>query len=72
MTLPLSPLVGLSDDPRIRRIEVLSRKLANANVEYDKWDRYYSGDQPMAFLAPEVKAQVGERLTPLVINWPET
>ena len=72
MTLPLSPLVGLSDDPRIRRIEVLSRKLATANVAYDKWDRYYSGDQPMAFLAPEVKAQVGERLTPLVINWPET
>jgi hypothetical protein len=72
VTLSLPPLVGVSDDPRIRRIEVLSRKLANANTGYDKWDRYYSGDQPLAFLAPEVKAQIGDRLTPLVINWPET
>ena len=72
MTLPLSPLVPLSEDPRIRRIQSLSQKLATANIEYDKWDRYYSGDQPMAFLAPEVKAQLGNRLTPLVINWPET
>jgi hypothetical protein len=72
VTLPLPPLVGVSEDPRIRRIEVLSRKLADANVGYDKWDRYYSGDQPLAFLAPEVKVQIGDRLAPLVINWPET
>lgn len=75
MTIPLPsplPLVGLSDDPRIARVEFLSRQLADANVEYDRFDRYYSGDQPMAFLAPEVSAQIGNRLAPLVINWPET
>lgn len=74
MTIPLpSPLVGASsDDPRIRRIEVLSRQLADSNLYYDRFDRYYSGDQPMAFLAPEVAAQIGNRLAPLVINWPET
>jgi hypothetical protein len=62
----------LSEDPRIRRIQALSQKLALANIDYDHWDRYYTGDQPMAFLAPEVKAQLGSRLTSLVINWPET
>jgi hypothetical protein len=72
VTLPLSPLVGVSDDPRIQRIEALSRQLEKANTDYDRWDRYYSGDQPLAFLAPEVVAQVGNRLAPLVINWPET
>ncbi len=72
MTLPLPPLAGVSDDPRIQRIEALSRQLEKANTDYDKWDRYYSGDQPLAFLAPEVKAQIGDRLAPLVINWPET
>jgi hypothetical protein len=73
VTIPLPSLVAApSDDPRIQRIEALSRQLSDANVDYDKWDRYYSGDQPLALLAPEVKAQVGDRLAPLVINWPET
>jgi hypothetical protein len=70
--LPPSPIVGASDDPRIRMIELLSRQLAQANIDYDRFDRYYSGDQPLSFLAPEVAAQVGDRLAPLVINWPET
>lgn len=72
MTLPLSPLVGLSDDPRIRRIQLLSQQLTAENIKYDRWDRYYSGDQPLAFMAPEIAAQVGDRLSPMVINWPET
>jgi len=46
--------------------------MARDNLDFDKWDRYYSGDQPLAFLAPEVQAQVGNRLAPMVINWPET
>lgn len=35
-------------------------------------DRYYEGRQPLAFLAPEVREQIGNRLSPLVINWPRT
>lgn len=46
--------------------------MAKDNLDFDKWDRYYSGDQPLAFLAPEVQAQIGNRLAPMVINWPET
>jgi hypothetical protein len=64
--------VAVDDDPQIRRVEVLAQQLADANVYYDKFDRYYSGDQPLTFLAPEVAAQVGNRLAPMVINWPET
>jgi len=69
---PISPIFSTSSDPNIRLVERLSAKLAQANIEYDKFDRYYTGDQPMAFLAPEVQAQLGNRLAPLVINWPET
>lgn len=58
-------------DPYLPLLEVLSNRLTMANAEYDRVDRYYSGDQPLAFMAPEIRAQVGARLTPLVINWPE-
>jgi hypothetical protein len=70
---PLSvPLLGgLSDDPRLARIQVLTAQLDAANIDYERFDAYYSGTQPLAFLAPEVAAQVGGRLAPLVINWPE-
>jgi hypothetical protein len=67
--LPVSPLL---DDPNLRTVARLLQKLDKANVDYDRFDRYYSGDQPLTFLAPEVEAQVGDRLAPMVINWPET
>ncbi len=37
-----------------------------------RFDSYYEGTQPLQFMAPEVAAQVGNRLAPLVINWPRT
>lgn len=58
-------------DPNLPLVQSLSEKLSAANREYDRVDRYYSGEQPLAFMAPEIRAQVGARLTPLVINWPE-
>lgn len=65
-------LYSVSDDPLIRQVEFLAAQLAKANQDYEVWDRYYTGDQPLAFLAPEVAAQVGNRLAPMVINWGET
>src|SRR5690349_9163484 len=64
-----APAVRL--DPFVPLVTRLTDKLAAANAEYDRVDRYYSGDQPLSFMAPEIRAQVGARLTPLVINWPE-
>lgn len=72
MTLPAISLVGSQLDPNLRTVEALSQQMAAANIVYDRFDRYYTGDQPLAFLAPEVEAQVGGRLAPMVINWPET
>lgn len=70
----MMPVSILTDrrDPYLTIVDALSVKLAAANLEYDRVDRYYTGDQPLAFMAPEVIAQVGDRLAPLVINWPET
>ena len=68
MTLPVP---STSTDPRIQAIERLAYKLTHSEAELDRVDRYYTGDQPLTFFAPEVAAQVGNRLAPLVINWPE-
>ncbi len=39
--------------------------------EYDRLDTYYAGRQSShAFMAPEVRASLGNRLPPLVLNWP--
>lgn len=48
----------------------LGQRLDLARPELDRLDAYYAGRQPLAFLAPEVRAAVGDRLKPLVVNWP--
>ena len=35
------------------------------------YDDYYDGCQPISFISPEVRQLVGNRLTELVINWPQ-
>ncbi|MGN0100750.1 MAG: phage portal protein [Dietzia sp.] len=34
-------------------------------------DQYYEGEQPLKFMAPALKKEFGERITELVINWPQ-
>jgi hypothetical protein len=48
----------------------LGARLDLARPALDRLDAYYGGTQPLAFLAPEVRAAVGDRLKPLVCNWP--
>lgn len=35
-----------------------------------KWDAYYEGSQPLSYLAPELIVEMGDRLRPVIINWP--
>jgi hypothetical protein len=73
LTVPLT-LVNPSsvDDPYLKIGCAADPEARQREHGYDRYDRYYSGDQPLTFLAPEVAAQVGDRLAPMVINWPET
>lgn len=50
----------------------LLTKLDNQLIKVTEADEYYAGTQPLSFLAPEISAQVGERLSSAVINWPRT
>jgi hypothetical protein len=49
----------------------LGRALDERRPVYDRLDRYYGGNQPgHHFMAPEVRASLGNRLPPLILNWP--
>lgn len=42
------------------------------NTEYDRVDRYYSGDQPLNYMPLAVREAISVRMgRPVVVNWPE-
>lgn len=49
----------------------LDAKLLRSQRELRRLDAYYQGLQPLQFLAPELRLEFGDRLTDVVINWPE-
>lgn len=52
-------------------INRLGAKLDEARPGYDRLDLYYRGCQPgNQWMAPEIRANLGDRLRPLVLNWP--
>lgn len=52
-------------------IEECTQKLDKANAEsYWKLEAYLLGQQPLNFLSEDVRKEVGNRLTPLHIDWP--
>lgn len=48
----------------------LAIKLDTDYALLHRCDNYYRGKQPLAYLDPEVRRAVGNRLAPVVINWP--
>lgn len=50
-------------------IRVLGPRLDNRQHEYTKLQNYYEGDQPLAFMAPEIRTIINGRFDSLVINW---
>ncbi|MGC5033068.1 phage portal protein [Micromonospora sp. DT229] len=52
-------------------VSYLDAKLLKAQRHLRKLDAYYEGEQPLRFLALELKQEFGERLAEMVINWPE-
>lgn len=60
--MPMSPYEMLTH---------LDAKLLRAQRELRRLDAYFQGLQPLRFLAPEIRAEFGDRLSEVVINWPE-
>jgi len=54
---------SLASDLSHRKVSVPEK------VGYDMLDAYHSNRQPLKFLHPDIRQQVGDRLTALAINW---
>lgn len=48
----------------------LEQQLAAQARDAQKWSRYYDGTQPMSYMAPELVREIGDRIRPVVLNWP--
>ncbi|WP_329177821.1 phage portal protein [Streptomyces sp. NBC_01477] len=51
-------------------VTYLSRVHEASRARLEELDRYYEGKQPLAYLHPELLAELGEQLRQVVINWP--
>ena len=47
----------------------LDTKLAQQIPGLDKLDRYFEGEQPLKYMAPAMQAEIGDRVSQLVLNW---
>lgn len=61
--------LAVTPDEAAATIKRLSQKLNDQRLELERADQYYAGTQPLSFLAPEVRRQVGNRLQSLNVNW---
>lgn len=52
------------------QLQTLLQKLDEPLARYTELDRYYRGKQPLAFLAPEAKTALGDRLGVMASNIP--
>jgi hypothetical protein len=37
----------------------------------EAYDRYYEGQQPLTYMHPEILREVGDRIAPVIIGWPQ-
>lgn len=52
-------------------VDWLSRRHDAEKPELEMLDRYYEGTQPLSYLHPEILREVGDRIRPVVIAWPQ-
>lgn len=55
---------------RIRSLDYV-RSAQSWRGDLDRADRYYRGEQPLAFMSDAMRQEFGETITALVLNWPE-
>lgn len=51
-------------------LNTLLQRLDEPKARFAELDRYYAGDQPLAFLSPESREALGDRLSKVAVNIP--
>lgn len=51
-------------------VTALEDRLSAQARDAQKWSRYYEGTQSLSYMAPELVKEIGDRIRPVVLNWP--
>lgn len=54
----------------VELLRLLDRRISLSQRALRRYDAYYEGSQPLRYMAPALEAEIGDRVTQLVINWP--
>lgn len=65
-----TPASQTLDDPTATLFRDLLYKLESARARVQRYDTYLEGEQQIRFLAPALRAEFGDRITALVLNFP--
>lgn len=57
-------------EPLTKIAELLDAFLQSSATPLRRYDAYYEGEQPLAFMVPALQREFGDRITQLVLNWP--
>lgn len=60
----------MADDEELAELATLDRELAKGRKKVERSDKYYEGEQPLRYMAPALEAEVGSRITQIVVNFP--
>lgn len=52
-------------------VTYLSLQHDNEKKELEDLDRYYEGTQPLTYMHPEIFREIGDRIQPVVLAWPQ-
>lgn len=52
-------------------VTYLAQRHDAEKAELEDLDRYYEGTQPLTYMHPEIQREVGDRIKPLVLFWPQ-
>lgn len=51
-------------------VKRLDTTLSSQRTHLQRYDDYYEGRQPLKYMAPALKKEVGDRIAQVVLNWP--
>lgn len=51
-------------------VTLLHERLRRQASVAARWSAYYEGRQPLSYMAPELVKELGDRIRPVVLNWP--
>ncbi|ALG06842.1 phage portal protein [Kibdelosporangium phytohabitans] len=52
-------------------VNYLARRHDAEKPELEAYDRYYEGTQPLTYMHPEILREVQDRISPVIIAWPQ-